>query len=142
MRIFDDANGHMWKASVRDVAGEVLCVSQFTLLANTSKGNKPDFHKAMVNFWVTIYTPSDLTIFQQGSSRSRDLYTSFLEKMKDQYAQDKIKGKCPSLLDPRYLLTFPMTKLLYRWPIWRHDEYQLGERGSPPAAVSYRAWRP
>ena len=38
----------MWKANVKDIQGEVLCVSQFTLMANTSKGNKPDFHRAMV----------------------------------------------------------------------------------------------
>jgi D-tyrosyl-tRNA(Tyr) deacylase len=37
----------MWKASVKDIGGEVLCVSQFTM-ANTTKGNKPDFHRAMV----------------------------------------------------------------------------------------------
>lgn len=38
----------MWKASVTDISGDVLCVSQFTLMANTTKGNKPDFHRAMV----------------------------------------------------------------------------------------------
>lgn len=48
LRAFSDANGTMWKTSVKDIAGEVLCVSQFTLLANTTKGSKPDFHRAMV----------------------------------------------------------------------------------------------
>lgn len=48
LRVFDDAAGSMWKSSVKDIAGEVLCVSQFTLMANTTKGNKPDFHRAMV----------------------------------------------------------------------------------------------
>ena len=37
----------MWKKNVKDIDGEVLCVSQFTLFANTTKG-KPDFHRAMV----------------------------------------------------------------------------------------------
>jgi D-tyrosyl-tRNA(Tyr) deacylase len=37
----------MWKASVKDIDGEILCVSQFTLMANTTK-SKPDFHRAMV----------------------------------------------------------------------------------------------
>lgn len=50
LRMFSDPAEpeKMWKASVQDINGEILCVSQFTLMANTSKGNKPDFHRAMV----------------------------------------------------------------------------------------------
>lgn len=45
MRIFDDEAGVM-NRSVKDVEGEVMVVSQFTLHASTKKGNRPSWIKA------------------------------------------------------------------------------------------------
>ncbi|KAK3937397.1 D-Tyr tRNAtyr deacylase-like domain-containing protein, partial [Diplogelasinospora grovesii] len=73
MRLWDDELGGRWRKSVQDINGEVLCVSQFTLLASTKKGSKPDFHGAL------------------GGDEARILYESFYRKVQEGYAAEKVK---------------------------------------------------
>jgi len=64
----DDLDSTPWKKSVLSADLEVLCVSQFTLYANFSKGPKPDFHLAL---------PSD---------KAKDLYSSFLDLVRTKHS--------------------------------------------------------
>ncbi|KAF9645084.1 D-tyrosyl-tRNA deacylase [Thelephora ganbajun] len=96
IRVFDDpATGSMWKQSVKDINGDVLCVSQFTLFANTHKGNKPDFHRAM------------------GSEKSKEMYALFLERMGKLYKPEKIKdGKFGAMMNVSLTNEGPVTLTL------------------------------
>ncbi len=55
LRVFDDADGIM-NLSIDDVNGNILVVSQFTLMASTKKGNRPSWiHAAPHSIAIPLY---------------------------------------------------------------------------------------
>lgn len=83
-----------WKQSVQDIDGEVLCVSQFTLLASTKKGNKPDFHKSA------------------SGERAREIYAHFFKSVQSQYQAAKVKdGVFQAMMDVALVNDGPVRQL-------------------------------
>lgn len=55
LRVFDDGHGVM-NLSIKDVGGDILIVSQFTLMASYKKGNRPSWiHAAPHNISIPLY---------------------------------------------------------------------------------------
>lgn len=72
LRIFDDDNGTM-NLSVKDIQGEVLIISQFTLYGETAKGNRPSYIEAA------------------RPEKAIPLYEKFIMRIKENVGIDKVK---------------------------------------------------
>ncbi|KAK6001566.1 hypothetical protein QM012_002897 [Aureobasidium pullulans] len=81
-KLWDNDEGGKWKWGVKDIEGEILCVSQFTLLASVKKGNKPDFHKSA------------------NGEKAKELYDQFFKKVQALYQADRVKdGVFQAMMD-------------------------------------------
>lgn len=72
LRIFEDENGKM-NRSVKEIDGEALVISQFTLYGDARKGNRPSFTNAAHPEYAEI------------------IYEKFIQRMKNNLGNDKIK---------------------------------------------------
>lgn len=92
LRIFDDGNGKMNKSLI-DVGGEILVVSQFTLLGDCKKGTRPSFDKsAPIN-------------------KARELYEEFLNLIA-KYGLVAKSGKFQAMMDVSLVNDGPVTFLV------------------------------
>ena len=73
IRIFGDDKDFLWKRNIKDAGGEILSVSQFTLMARTKKGTKPDLHMA------------------QKGHLAKELYDHFLTLLRNGLGQDRVQ---------------------------------------------------
>jgi len=93
LRIFDDENGVM-NLSVKDVNGEILIVSQFTLHASTKKGNRPSYIRA---------SKPDYAI---------PMYEKFILKMEELLGKKVGTGKFGAMMDVALVNDGPVTIII------------------------------
>ncbi|KAI5953262.1 DTD1 [Candida jiufengensis] len=102
LRVFEDITkeagtntewvGKPWSKSIKDIGGEILSVSQFTLYGTIKKGSKPDFHKAA-----------------KGEDAIK-LYTLFLDQLKDGLGKEKVKdGEFGAMMEVNLQNSGPVT---------------------------------
>ena len=90
LRIFPDENDIM-NLSVKDVDGEVLVVSQFTLHASTKKGNGPSYIKA---------SKPDFAI---------PMYEKFIKKLEEELGKSVQSGEFGAMMDVSLINSGPVT---------------------------------
>lgn len=93
LRIFDDENGVM-NRSVKDVDGDIIVVSQFTLQANTKKGNRPSYIRA---------AKPDISI---------PLYEKFVAAMESALGKKVGTGKFGAMMDVALINDGPVTIII------------------------------
>jgi D-tyrosyl-tRNA(Tyr) deacylase len=94
LRIFEDENDKM-NLSVKDVEGEALVISQFTLYGDASRGNRPGFTDA---------AKPDEAI---------PLYEKFILRMKQNLGEDRIKsGIFGAMMNVKFINDGPVTIII------------------------------
>lgn len=94
LRIFQDGNDKM-NLSIKDVDGEVLVISQFTLYGDAAKGNRPSIIEA---------AKPELSV---------PLYEKFIERMKHNLGEEKVKaGKFGEMMQVKIINDGPVTVII------------------------------
>ena len=97
LRVFADDEGKM-NLSVQETGGEILAVSQFTLLADTRKGKRPSF--------VSAAPPEEAEL----------LFDYFCERLRAVGVRSVKTGSFGAMMDVALTNDGPVTIVLERWP--------------------------
>lgn len=91
LRIFNDENDKM-NLSIKDVNGEMLIISQFTLYGNAQKGNRPSYSESA------------------NPELANDLYSKFNERVRNNIGIEKVKtGIFAAMMDVNLINEGPVT---------------------------------